>query len=183
LISEPAAIPSLEEFMRRGVINLGISAGLVVALAACSGTGSSATASATASAAASGASGPTIEVTGSDYKFEGLPTEVASGTQLTFKNAATDEDHMIIVVRKNDDTTRELEDLLKNGTEEEQQSMTTMIGQLEANPGQAASGTIKLDQPGQYLALCPIPVGSMSGPASDAMPHYVKGMYQLFTVK
>jgi len=171
--------------MRRGFINLGLSAGLVVALAACSGTGSSPTtsASATASAVGSGASGPTIEVTGSDYKFEGLPTEVASGTQLTFKNSATDEDHMIIVVRKNDDATRELEDLLKNGTEEEQQSMTTMIGQLEANPGQAASGTIKLDQPGQYLALCPIPVGSMSGPASDAMPHYMKGMYQLFTVK
>jgi uncharacterized cupredoxin-like copper-binding protein len=171
--------------MRRGFINLGLSAGLVVALAACSGTGSSATtsASATASAAASAASGPTIAVTGSDYKFEGLPTEVASGTQLTFKNSATDEEHLLIVVRKNDDATKELEDLLKNGTEEEQQSMTTQVGELDAAPGQAASGTIKLDQPGQYLALCPIPVGSMSGPASDAMPHYMKGMYQLFTVK
>jgi len=171
--------------MRRGFINLGLSAGLVVALAACSGTGSSATtsASATASAAASAASGPTIAVTGSDYKFEGLPTEVASGTELTFKNSATDEEHLLIVVRKNDDATKELEDLLKNGTEEEQQSMTTQVGELDAAPGQAASGTIKLDQPGQYLALCPIPVGSMSGPASDAMPHYMKGMYQLFTVK
>ena len=171
--------------MRRGFINLGLSAGLVVTLAACSGTGSSATtsASATASAAASAASGPTIAVTGSDYKFEGLPTEVASGTQLTFKNSATDEEHLLIVVRKNDDATKGLEDLLKNGTEEEQQSMTTQVGELDAAPGQTASGTIKLDQPGQYLALCPIPVGSMSGPASDAMPHYMKGMYQLFTVK
>jgi plastocyanin len=165
--------------MRRGFINLGLSAGLVVTLAACSGTGSSAT----ASAAASAASGPTIAVTGSDYKFEGLPTEVASGTELTFKNSATDEEHLLIVVRKNDDATKELEDLLKNGTEEEQQSMTTQVGELDAAPGKTASGTIKLDQPGQYLALCPIPVGSMSGPASDAMPHYMKGMYQLFTVK
>jgi plastocyanin len=165
--------------MRRGFINLGLSAGLVVTLAACSGTGSSAT----ASAAASAASGPTIAVTGSDYKFEGLPTEVASGTELTFKNSATDEEHLLIVVRKNDDATKELEDLLKNGTEEEQQSMTTPVGELDAAPGKTASGTIKLDQPGQYLALCPIPVGSMSGPASDAMPHYMKGMYQLFTVK
>jgi uncharacterized cupredoxin-like copper-binding protein len=172
--------------MRRGFINLGLSAGLVVALAACSGSGSSATTSASASAAASGASaasGPTIAVTGSDYKFEGLPTEVAAGTQLSFKNTASDEDHMLIVVRKNADATKELEDLLKNGTSDEQQSMTTQVGQLEAAPGQAASGTIKLDQPGQYLALCPIPVGSMSGPASDAMPHYMKGMFQVFTVK
>ena len=76
-----------------------------------------------------------------------------------------------------------LEDLLKNGTEEEQQSMTTQIGALEAAPGQPAQGTIKLDKPGDYLALCPVPVGSMTGPASGALPHFMKGMYTLFTVK
>ena len=170
--------------MRRGIINLGLSAGLAIALAACSGSGSGATTSATP-AGSGAATGPAIAVTGSDYKFDGLPAEVAAGSTLTFKNASDDEEHLLVVVRKNDDATRELEDLLKNGTSDEQQSMTTQVGELEAAPGQRASGTIKLDKPGEYLALCPIPVGSMasSGPAADAMPHYMKGMYQVFTVK
>lgn len=173
--------------MRRGIITLGLATGLAVSLAACgAGASSSPAASSAASGAASNAaSGPTIAVTGSDYKFDGLPAEVAKGSQLTFKNAATDEQHLLVVVRRNDDVTRDLEDLLKNGTEGEQQSMTTQVGELEAAPGQAASGTITLDQPGQYLALCPIPVGSMAsaGPAADAMPHFMKGMYQVFSVK
>jgi plastocyanin len=160
---------------------------VAVALAAC-GSGASgspsATTSATTSAAGSdAASGPTIAVTGKDYAFEGIPSDVSAGSELTFKNVATDEDHGLVGVRKNDDATKELEDLLKNGTEEEQQSMTTQIGALEARPGQSAQGTIKLDQPGGCLALCPVPVGSMTGPASDAMPHFMKGMYTLFTVK
>lgn len=169
--------------MRRGIITLGLATGLAISLAAC-GAGASGS-SAASSAASNAASGPTIAVTGSDYKFDGLPAEVAKGSQLTFKNAATDEQHLLVVVRRNDDVTRDLEDLLKNGTEGEQQSMTTQAGELEAAPGQAASGTITLDQPGQYLALCPIPVGSMApaGPAADAMPHFMKGMYQVFTVK
>lgn len=170
--------------MRRGIINLGLSAGLAITLAACSGSGSGATTSATP-AGSGAATGPTIAVTGSDYKFDGLPAEVAAGSTLTFKNASDDEEHLLVVVRRNDNATRELEDLLKNGTQDEQQSMTTQIGELEATPGETASGTIKLDKPGEYLALCPIPVGSMasSGPAADAMPHYMKGMYQVFTVK
>ena len=169
--------------MRRGIITLGLATGLAVSLAAC-GAGASSSPAAS-SAASNAASGPTIAVTGSDYKFDGLPADVAKGSVLTFKNAATDEDHLLVVVRRNDDVTRDLEDLLKNGTEDEQQSMTTQVGELEAAPGQSASGTITLDQPGQYLALCPIPVGSMAsgGPAADAMPHFLKGMYQVFTVK
>jgi uncharacterized cupredoxin-like copper-binding protein len=173
--------------MRRGIITLGLAGIMVGALSACSAgasTSASATTSATTSAAASqAAGGPTIAVTGKDYAFEGIPTEIAAGSELTFKNVATDEDHVLVVVRKNDDATKELEDLLKNGTEQEQQSMTTQIGALEAAPGQSAQGTIKLDKPGDYLALCPVPVGSMTGPASDAQPHFMKGMYQLFTVK
>lgn len=173
--------------MRRGIISLGLAGVMVGALSACgAGAGSSASATTSATAAASAgeaASGDTIAVSGKDYAFEGLPTEVAAGSKLSFKNVSDDEDHMLIVVRKNDDTTRDLEDLLKNGTEEEQQTMTTQVGELEAAPGQEASGTITLDKPGEYLALCPIPVGSMSGPASDAMPHFMEGMYQVFTVK
>jgi uncharacterized cupredoxin-like copper-binding protein len=172
--------------MRRGIISLGLAGIMVGALSAC-GAGASASPSATQSAASAAASeaasGPTIAVTGKDYAFEGIPSEVAAGSELTFKNVATDEDHVLVVVRKNDDATKELEDLLKNGTEEEQQSMTTQVGELEAGPGQSAQGSIKLDKPGDYLALCPVPVGSMSGPASDAMPHFMKGMYTLFTVK
>lgn len=169
--------------MRRGIISLGLAGVMVGVLSACgAGTSPSPTASAT-TPAASEASGPTVAVTGKDYAFEGIPTEIAAGSELTFKNVSTDEDHVLVVVRKNDDATKELEDLLKNGTSEEQQSMTTQVGELEAAPGQDASGTIKLEQPGEYLALCPVPVGSMTGPASDAMPHFMKGMYQVFTVK
>ena len=112
--------------MRRGIITLGLATGLAVSLAAC-GAGASSSPAAS-SAASNAASGPTIAVTGSDYKFDGLPADVAKGSVLTFKNAATDEDHLLVVVRRNDDVTRDLEDLLKNGTEDEQQSMTTQVG-------------------------------------------------------
>lgn len=169
--------------MKRGIITLGLAGIMAGTLAAC-GSAASASPSATqASQASASAGGPTIAVSGRDYAFEGLPTTVAVGTQLTFKNVSDDEEHLLVVVRKNDDATTDLEDLLKNGTEEEQRSMTTQVGELDAAPGETASGTITLDQPGEYLALCPIPVGSMSGPSPDAMPHFMEGMYQVFTVE
>jgi plastocyanin len=170
----------------RQLLKLGATSCLVIGLAACSGAGASPSATASPSSAASAAAGDTITVTGTDYKFNNLPTEVKAGTTLRFKNEASDEAHMIIVVRKNDDAAKSLEELLKNGTEEEQQSMTTMVGQLEAMPGEEAGGTIEVSKPGEYLALCPIPVGSMQSPApsdGEGMPHFMKGMYQVFTVK
>ncbi len=152
-------------------------------MTACSAAGATASPTATAVESTSAASGDTITVTGRDYAFDGLPDTVPVGTQLAFTNASTDEVHLLVVVRKNDDVSRTLEDLLKNGTEEEQQTMTTEAGELEAMPGGDADGTITLDEPGEYLALCPIPVGSMASPDETAVPHFMKGMYQSFTVE
>jgi plastocyanin len=169
----------------RQLLKLGATGCLVIGLAACSGAGASPSATASPSSAASAAAGDTITVTGTDYKFNNLPTEVKAGTTLRFKNEASDEAHMIIVVRKNDDAAKSLEELLKNGTEEEQQSMTTMVGQLEAMPGEEAGGTIEVSKPGEYLALCPIPVGSMQSPApsdGEGMAPFLKGMVKVLTV-
>ena len=160
---------------------------LLVVLAACSsdpdGEGT-ATPEATASAAAS----DTITVTGVDYAFEGLPTEVAAGTELAFHNDGT-EPHEMIVMRKNDDVTESWDELLQM-PEEQAMENVSQVGAVFALPGEDSEDTITVTEPGDYLAICFVPVGTTvedlgsEPPASGehGPPHFVEGMLAEFTV-
>jgi plastocyanin len=100
--------------------------------------------------------GPTIAVSGVDYAFVGLPTNVPAGTSLTFQNDGT-EMHEMAVVHVLDETTP-LEELMAM-PEEESQALVEFVGFVSAMPGTSAEDSVTLDAPGRYVALCFIPQG------------------------
>jgi plastocyanin len=99
----------------------------------------------------------TIQVSGVDYAFEGLPESVPAGTVLTFKDDGT-EIHEMAVVRILDETTP-LEELMAMPPDQSA-ALSEFVGFAFAFPGQVADGSIVLDQPGRYVALCNVHQGS-----------------------
>ena len=61
----------------------------------------------------SGAVEGTIEITGQDYAFAGVPEIAASGAELTFTNGSAAEFHEMVVFRVVDGEDRTLEELLE----------------------------------------------------------------------
>lgn len=141
-----------------------------------------------------------LEVTGIDYAFEGIPSTVAAGTELTFVNGSEEEAHELILMRINDDETRGVQELLQLPEEEAMKSVTMKGVAVAATPGsegEVVDGELVVDEPGRYVALCFIPVGadpvamqeaqdSGEPPAEDpdaGPPHFTRGMVQEFTVE
>lgn len=144
-----------------------------------------------------------VEVTGIEYAFEGLAGELVTGTDLTFVNGGA-EVHELAVARVADGVTESVEELLAMGDAAIESGKVVLVGErpLFAGPGEAAFGTVDIDLPGTYVAVCFIPQGltdpsvfELLGPGSDpealpddikAMlenpPHVALGMLAVFTV-
>jgi plastocyanin len=128
--------------------------------------------------AACGGSGPvsgTIEVTGQDFSFSGVPEVVASGAELTFTNASDVEVHEIVVVKIADDETRSIEELAEL-PEEETESILEFQGVLVALPGEDGvdpeappGASITVTEAGRYGIVCFIPQGADPAVVADAM--------------
>jgi len=110
----------------------------------------------------------TVEVTGVEYAFTGLPESVPPGTTLGFTNGGV-ELHEMIVNRIADGVTETFEELMalnESGVDLEAEGyIDTAFGEpmLMALPGQTAEETITLDQAGRYVVLCFIPTGLEPG--------------------
>lgn len=100
---------------------------------------------------------PTINVSGVDYAYVGLPTSVPAGTTLAFQNDGT-EFHEMAVIKISDETTP-LEELMALPNEETE-SMLEFVGFVSAAPGTSAEESVNLQAPGRYVALCFIQQGS-----------------------
>ena len=148
-----------------------------------------------------------LDVVGSDYAFGGLPTEVPAGHVAIRLNNEGTEIHEIIIVRKLEGTTASFEELAPLIAAEDPAVMEQVeyIGGA-FSPSAEQPGVAVVDlAPGEYAALCFIPVGTMQGaeipgpegsapegsapegsapegsaPAYD--PHFAHGMLQEFTV-
>lgn len=163
-----------------------IAAGLV--LAACASTGST---------PVSG----TIEVTGQDYSYSGIPDVVASGAELTFSNASDAEFHEMVVMKIADLETRTIEELLEL-PESESEALVEFQGVLFAMPGEAGSGpeggsSVTVTESGRYAVFCFIPQGADPAVVAEAMqsggegppdlgdgtPHALLGMVAEFQVE
>jgi plastocyanin len=174
-------------------------AGLVIGvLAACSSTppgSSSAVPSPGASAEAPGTStspGEGVTVRGVDYAYEGVPEDAKTGTVVTFVNGGN-EVHEIVAIRRNEGVTTTLDELLAM-PEEESNKLVTFLGVAVASPGETAPEKITLDEPGDYIFICFIPVGTTELPSlapdatpnesllPDGPPHFVQGMVAEFSV-
>jgi plastocyanin len=169
---------------------------LVGSLAACSGTTASPGTTSTLGTPDASAGSPvtgseSVTVTGVEYAYEGIPGNVTAGTTITFVNSGQ-EVHEIVAVRRNEGVTTTLDELLA-APEDELEQFVTFLGVAIADPGETAPETITLDQPGGYIFLCFIPVGTTALPSTApgespsaslpaGPPHVVQGMVAEFTV-
>lgn len=125
----------------------------------------------------------TVPVQAMEYHFMGVPDTLPAGvTSFEITNGGK-ELHVAVIVRKNDGVTDSFEQLL---TLPEKEAMTkvTQVGAGFAPLGGSGYALVDL-APGNYLMLCPIPVGTTSEeapPAPDAPPHFTQGMTHEFTV-
>lgn len=193
-------------------VSLLLAASLLLILAACSNDGagaspsaSSSSAPATSAPAASpsaaspsaaspatspAASGEAVEVVAIDYAFQGIPPTATVGTSFTLRNDGA-EAHELVLVRKNPDVTLSFDELLAL-PEDQALNQVAFLGQVAANPGETATGTVTADAPGDYLAICFIPQGLSQLPEGSlgpdaslpaGAPHFTLGMRQEFTVQ
>lgn len=161
------------------------------------------TASAVAQTEGPGVDEGSIQVSGVEYAFVGLPTSVPAGTSLSLMNAGT-EVHQLDIARFRDDVTASIEELLASEENPFAAGLLEPIGQpLVAAPGSAAPFTMPILRDGRYVAMCTIPQGltdvsvleRMFGPTSDPASltaeeisifsnprHRDLGMVQEFTV-
>jgi hypothetical protein len=146
-----------------------------------------------------------IDVTASEYQFEGVPAEVPAGPAIISLENAGEQVHEFALMRINDDVTLSLEELLAL-PEEESETMVTSAAFAFTFPGTVGYATADLT-PGRYVALCFLPEGAtpevlmqleelgLDGPdatlpAGDTLPpelqvgppHFTKGMVHEFTV-
>ena len=139
-----------------------------------------------------------VEVLATEYAFGGLPEELSAGpTVLTLTNGG-EELHELVLIRKNDGVTTPIDELLALPEEELFSQIQPLNGTIVA-PGETGSVVVDLT-PGNYVALCFIPVGTTpdvmdemmaagtaaaegSAPAgSEPAPHFTHGMVQEFIV-
>jgi plastocyanin len=156
--------------------------------------------------------GMAVEVTGVEYAFAGLPETLEVGSEITFTNDGA-ELHEIVIVRKAEGVEETIEELLAmeaEGRDPMAEGLVEMVGEgpLIAMPGTTAEGSLVLDKPGEYVALCFIPQGfdpaafeaagvdiMTMGPETDMAtlpediqaifgnpPHLAAGMIQPFAV-
>ena len=146
-----------------------------------------------------GEAGDTLELTAVDYAYDGVPGEVSAGTQLALVGAPDAEPHEAVVFRLAEDETRSAQEILAEGGPDAPppgEFAGVLIAPPGGAPGFAPEGPVVLDQPGRYLLVCFIPVGTTpdafaalaegGGTAADlpatGPPHFTKGMAAELTV-
>jgi hypothetical protein len=126
----------------------------------------------------------TLDVTATEYAFEGIPESVPAGTTvLSFDNQGS-EFHEVILMQVAEGEERSVEELLALPEEEAQAVVTDKVF-VFSPPGAGSFATTDLE-PGRYVALCFVPVGAtpeaMTSGALDGDPHFMHGMVTEFEV-
>jgi len=153
------------------------------------------------SACGSGAVNGTIEITGQDYAYQGVPEVAASGAELTFTNSSDIEFHEMVVFRIVDGEERTLQELLEL-PEAESEALIELQGVIVAPPGEsgfnpeAEGSSVVLGEAGRYGIVCFIPQGADPAVVAEAManadgppdlgdgtPHAFLGMAAEFQVE
>lgn len=128
----------------------------------------------------------TIEFTGTEYAFNGLPAEVAAGSvKLRFENAG-EEMHEAVHLVKKDGVTESWDEILAMG-EEASRDLVDFVGGGFAPPDSFDVG-IQDWEPGEHLLICFLPQGATpeaftSGEEPQGPPHFTLGMRHEFVVQ
>jgi hypothetical protein len=102
----------------------------------------------------------TVEVEAFDYGYTGLDTELRVGDILELVNSSESEYHALIVIKFSDDyPVRTIEEVLALDPTDiwESRFVDSFGRRLHAAPGTKATGRIRLQTPGTYIALDWIP--------------------------
>jgi hypothetical protein len=119
-----------------------------------------------------------VTATAEDYHFSGIPASIAAGDyEFDLSNTGT-EFHVLLIVTRKPGVTDTFDQLLDDPAAESK--LDTVVA-TAAGPGASASNATHLD-PGEYLVLCPVPIGSVGGTQGTGPPHFTAGMHQLLTV-
>lgn len=169
--------------LRFGLVAL--SAGLILSMACSDDDDDEPAAVATATSTTTVTAPSTLNISGIDYGFVGLPSaSVAVGSSINFKNDSSKELHELVAMRLPDSEKRPVKDLLTLSDEElgeiisEEPAMVLIAPPTQ--PGFAVLGDGKFTQAGRYAILCFIPVGAdpaayMEAAQSGEQPEGVDG--------
>lgn len=117
--------------------------------------------------------GQTVDVTGREYAFKGVPPTLEPGpATFTFENVGKQPHEMVIFKVKTD---KPIEKLLKLPRQKAQR-FVEQVGGTGAAPGNKAAQPVEAElTEGSYAMICFVP-------APDKTPHFAKGMVASFTV-
>jgi hypothetical protein len=120
-------------------------------------------------------------ITSTDYKYEGIPPNVAAGAlAVTFINLGA-EPHEMEVFRINNDP-RPFKELIGLPQAERDTVLTSTESNISASPGSTATELLKL-APGRYGVACLVPQGSTAAQDGTGPPHAALGEDAEFTVQ
>jgi hypothetical protein len=122
-----------------------------------------------------------LRVTSTDYKYEGIPRNLASDAiVVTFINLGA-EPHEMNVFQIDDSESRPFQELISLPQAERDQALTP-TGSISANPGSTDTQLIKL-LPGRYAIACLNPQGSTAAQDGTGPPHATLGEAVEFNVQ
>jgi hypothetical protein len=123
-----------------------------------------------------------IDVTGVDYGFGNLPTEVDAGRiafRLSNESAANEPHELVIATGANGETAAELKEL---PMEELFEAARPLAVAFTNEPDTRATTMVDLEA-GEYLVICTLPVGGFEAAADGpGDPHSNHGMVAILTV-
>lgn len=126
-----------------------------------------------------------VEVTGTEYAFDGMPDAVDAGRVAIMFTNEGDEAHEIGLARKADGVTEPWEELLALPEEQAMEKVVMIGGAFAPTKGSRSLAVADLE-PGDYVAVCFIPTGTTMGgdqpTEGSGPPHFEHGMIQEFTV-
>ena len=131
-----------------------------------------------------------VDVNAVDYAFQGIGATYEPGPVSFELSNQGEELHELVLLRRNDGVTESFQEILAGG-EEEGMTKVTSLGGTFATPGEGDYAVADLE-PGEYAAVCFIPVGSTPEAVAAAEesgeepeggpPHFTRGMVSEFTV-
>lgn len=129
----------------------------------------------------------TTEIVATEYQYEGQADTYPTGrTAFAVVNEGV-EAHELAILRKNDGVDLTLDELLEL-PEAEAEQMVTYVGATFVGPPGARSNLVVDLEPGNYLAVCNVPAGTMvaedgSFVEGTGQPHVMLGMSFEFAVE